>query len=76
MWDFKIAPELEPIVKWFTVVSISLTVIGCIIYVFHEAVIPAIKRKRQLKREKIQIEREYDLFIRQRLNEGNEDDFF
>ncbi len=76
MWNFEINAGLEPIVKWFAILSISLTVIGCIIYVFHKVVIPAIKHKRQLKREKVQIEREYDLFIRQRLNESDEDDFF
>ena len=76
MWYFEVDAELEPFVEWFAIISISLTVIGCIIYVFHEVVIPAIKRKRQLKREKVRIEREYDLFIRQRLNESDEDDFF
>lgn len=76
MWNFKVDAGLEPIMKWFAIISVSLTVIGCIIYVFHKVVIPATKRKRQLKREKVQIEREYDLFIGQRLNESDEDDFF
>ena len=76
MWYFEVDAELAPFVKWFAIISISLTVIGCIIYAFHKVVIPAIKRKRQLKEEKVRIEREYDLFIRQRLNESDEDDFF